>query len=160
MSPKMQGMCIGVKSMPGSVAVCFYLYFFFLPFPRLASLGLSSVFQTAGMFKNVFLLFFLGGLQRDTGEHWLTAWKLANVHMHDNLIQISTKCMDLFRRDSTWLVERCVMRPLLYRGVNGRVCYCLECINNEEGWCRWYVDERQRSVFVCFYFGIPTDSVF
>lgn len=33
---------------------------------------------------------------------WLTAWKLANVHMHDNLIQISKTFMDLFRRDSTW----------------------------------------------------------
>lgn len=93
MSPEMQGMCIGVKSMSGSVAVSFFL-------PPLAEFSLPNSWN---VFFNIYIFVFFSFSEVYRGTlGTLTAWKLANVHMHDNLIQISKTFMDLFRRDSTW----------------------------------------------------------
>lgn len=57
------GMCIGTNP----------LYFFLLPLPRL-----SSVFQTAGMFQNIFYLFSIRGFTQGTGN---TDWWLEYLQM-------------------------------------------------------------------------------
>lgn len=71
--------------------------------------------------------------------------------------------MDLFRRDSTREVEdgACAVVPELYRGdeerepgVTAQKTTGVSEGRGPGGWMR-----RHCSVFVCFYFRVPTDSV-
>lgn len=104
-----------------------------LPPPTVSRL--NTVLQAAGMFQKCFLLFFLGGLHRDTGD---TDWWHGYLQMFTcMIIPFKSVTMHGFISKRQYVALECwrwnlILHELYWWSVNGR--HCSVCVLLLESW--------------------------